>query len=390
MKRSDEFILEELNDRTYFLPYGQKIADHVHGIQLNESSSFLLKLLEQEMNEEQIFEALKDHYDIEEKDYEAVRKDLREGLHRLKRAGAVEDEEKETQEAQYFSGESFTYKIGPLTFALYAPQELIPEGFSDFAVEGKDGEVDQKIRLLSGAPWLHRNGRVLLRNEEVVLMENRSFYIFLFLQQAQLHEMHVKKDGSQVRLYCAAWREEENREELKEGIFQALRFAFLILAEQRNMYVLHSVSVYYRERVWLFCASSGTGKSTHGRLWEEEYGTPILNGDLNCIGFEKDHLLVHGIPWCGTSGICTKKEYRLGGIVFLSRAEKDEAKLCPEEKKPLFFMQRTISPTWREEQLKGVIAFAKRVGGEVPFYELHCTKEPSAAHVMKEAFDSLF
>ncbi len=390
MKRSDEFIMEELDDKTYFLPYGQKIADHVRGIQLNESSCFLLKLLEQEMNEEQLFDALKEYYDIEEKDYDAVRKDLREGLQRLKRIGAVEDEEKEIQEARYFSGESFTYKIGPLTFALYGPKELIPDNFRDFAYEAGEGGAEQKIRLLSGAPWFHENGRVLLRNEEVLLMESKSSYIFLFLQQAQLHEMHVKKDGSQVRLYCASWNEEENREELKEGIFQALRFAFLILAEQSNMYVLHSVSVYYRDRAWLFCASSGTGKSTHGRLWEAEYGTPILNGDLNCISLEGDNPVVYGIPWCGTSGIYTKKEYRLGGIVFLSRAEKDVAELCPEEKKPLFFMWRTISPTWREEQLKGVIAFAKRVGGEVPFYELQCTKEPSAARVMKEAVDSLF
>lgn len=386
MKRSKEFLLEEGKDTMYLLPYGQKIADHVHGMRLNESSCFLLKLLEKEMSEEQMFDALKEYYDIGEKDYEEVRKDLREGLHMLKMTGAVEDGEEEIQEAQYMSGEPFTYKIGPLAFSLYAPQELIPEAFLDFAQE-KEEKAGQQIRILPGAPLFHENGRVLLRNEEVLIMENASSYIFLFLQQAELYEMHVKKDGGKVSLYCAAGDGEEKREALKEGIFHALRFAFLILAGQHDMYVLHSVSVCYRERAWLFCGSSGTGKSTHGRLWEAEYKTPVLNGDLNCIGFEGEIPVAYGIPWCGTSGIYTTKQYLLGGIAFLSRAEKDEVKSCPEEKKPLSFMQRTISPTWKEDQLRDVLFFAERVSGKVPFYELRCTKKASAARVMKEAVD---
>ena len=366
MKRSSGFILEESDNVSYFLPYGQKIADHIHGIQLNESSSFLLKLLEQEISEEQMFEDVKRHYNIAEKDYEEVRKDLREGLYMLKMAGAVgdEDRDEETQEDQYISGDSFTYKIGPLNFMLYAPQELIPEVFLDFAQTkeekggrkeypaGNDRKAAQQIRIFSGAPQFHENGRVLLRNEEVLIMESVSSYIFLFLQQANLYEMHVKKDGTKVNLYLAAWKEEENKKSLKEGIFHALRFAFLILAGRHDMYVLHSVSLCYREKAWLFSGSSGTGKSTHGGLWKKEYGTPVLNGDLNCIGFEKGIPVVYGIPWCGTSGIYTTKQYPLGGIAFLSRAENDEAEHCPEEKKPLAFMQRTISPTWREDQLQ--------------------------------------
>lgn len=390
MKRSKEFLLEELEDTMYFLPYGQKIADHVHGIELNESSSVLLQLLEREVSEEEIFGCLKEYYHIEEQEYEAVRADLREGLHMLKMAGAIEDEKEETQEAPCVSGEAFTYKIGPLNFALYAPQELIPDNFRDFAYEaGEQEEVDQRIQILTGAPWFHENGRVLLRNEEVLLMESDSAYIFLFLQQEELYEMHVKKDGEQVSLYCAAWEGKETIEDLREGIFHALRFAFLILAAQNDMYVLHSVSVCYQGQAWLFCGSSGTGKSTHGRLWEQEYGTPILNGDLNCIGLEGDSFVVYGIPWCGTSGIYTEKAYPLGGIAFLKRAQKDEVKRCKESRKLLYFMQRTISPTWREDQLQDVLDFAEKVGNKAPFYELHCTKEVSAARVMKEAVDEV-
>ena len=61
------------------------------------------------------------------------------------------------------------------------------------------------------------------------------------------------------------------------------------------------------------------GKSTHTALWHELFDTPYLNGDLNLLGLDKDHIIAYGIPWCGTSGIFTAEAYELGGIILLGR-----------------------------------------------------------------------
>ena len=89
----------------------------------------------------------------------------------------------------------------------------------------------------------------------------------------------------------------------------------------------------YRGRAFLVSGSSGTGKSTHSALWHDLYQTPLLNGDLNLLGIRDNIPYAYGLPWCGTSGICTPKDYPLGGIIFLKQAAIDQVQsLQPDEK----------------------------------------------------------
>ena len=118
-----------------------------------------------------------------------------------------------------------------------------------------------------------------------------------------------------------------------EDLFHALRFAFLILTQQKELYVLHSASFLYRGRAFLVSGSSGTGKSTHSALWHDLYQTPLLNGDLNLLGIRDNIPYAYGLPWCGTSGICTPKDYPLGGIIFLKQAAIDRCSPCSRTKK---------------------------------------------------------
>ena len=50
-------------------------------------------------------------------------------------------------------------------------------------------------------------------------------------------------------------------------------------------------------------------------------------------------------------------------------------------------MQRMISPVWTEDMLETNLICAAKLAKEVPIYYLLCTKEPSAAYVMKARID---
>ena len=132
------------------------------------------------------------------------------------------------------------------------------------------------------------------------------------------------------------------------------------------------------------------GKSTHTALWHELFDTPYLNGDLNLLGLHKDHIIVYGIPWCGTSGIFTAEAYELGGIVLLGRDLQTDylEELNPSEK-ILRVMQRMISPAWTERQLSENLFFAGEIADRVPVLHLLCTKNASAACVIKNTIDQL-
>lgn len=145
------------------------------------------------------------------------------------------------------------------------------------------------------------------------------------------------------------------------------------------------------------------GKSTHTNLWKEQFGTEIINGDLNLIGWSngeqtnigqnvdkpdsKGHPIVYGMPWCGTSGIASTKSYPLGGIVLLGRSDNDHFESLTNDQKIVRVMQRMISPVWTEDMLETNLKCAAKLAKEVPIYYLLCTKEPSAAYVMKARID---
>ena len=101
----------------------------------------------------------------------------------------------------------------------------------------------------------------------------------------------MTKDGSYVRIHALMPQNEEE----KDNLFHAIRLFYLYLAQKKGFYAIHSASILYQKRAWLFSGHSGMGKSTHTELWHERVHTPYLNGDLNLVGIENGKLKVYGM-----------------------------------------------------------------------------------------------
>lgn len=84
-----------------------------------------------------------------------------------------------------------------------------------------------------------------------------------------------------------------------------------------------------------------------------------INGDLNLLAFENDMPVIHGLPWCGTSGISDIHTYPLGGILLLRQDKTDFIEDLSMDEKALLLMQRLISPIWNEQQLDCCLRFPK-------------------------------
>ena len=211
--------------------------------------------------------------------------------------------------------------------------------------------------MIEHVPESHQNGNILIRNKDLTVCAWEEGYVLWFPALKNIYEIWMKADGSFACIYYRLPMTEEEQ----DSLFLAIRPVFLFLAQKKGMFVLHSASLLYLEKAWLFSGPSGMGKSTHMALWKKLFDTPFLNGDLNLIGKEGDQFVVYGIPWCGTSEIFTVEK---------------------KEQKTLRVMQRMISPPWTAGLMKKNLAFAEEIANEKPVYFLRCTKNDTAAEVM--------
>jgi len=141
----------------------------------------------------------------------------------------------------------------------------------------------------------------------------------------------------------------------------------------------------------LFAAPSGTGKSTHARLWREYLGDRafMVNDDKPLIHVGRESIKVYGTPYNGKHRLGRNVSVPLKAIAIIERAEKNRTvKATPEEYSKLYprlmqQMYRCMDVVAFSESLELLDSMLKRV----PLYVIYCNMEPEAA---KTAYDVIF
>ena len=90
-----------------------------------------------------------------------------------------------------------------------------------------------------------------------------------------------------------------------------------IINKKGDAFIMHGSSLMYKNKGIIFSAKSGTGKSTHSRLWQKYSDAVVINDDKNIIALEDDKLLIYPSPWSGKHMIDNNVVCSLDCIVFL-------------------------------------------------------------------------
>lgn len=386
MRLDKDYCIYNFCGTDYLMPVGQNITDYRRGLRLNESSALLLRFLQEERSFDEVVKMFAEYYKILPENIENLKNDLNETIGTLVSAGYLF--EKTRYQWLFEERCLLKYKIASFVIGINGDPNLMHDFMKDFPMDDKENteKPDQLITLHGGAPVHRINGTVILRNDDLIVMDAGLFYVFLFPGIEELYELHVAKSGSKGVCYYRKSGEEKT-EELREQIFHALRIPFLLLAGEHRLYAVHSASLLYKDKSWLFSGQSGTGKSTHVALWQEEYSVPALNGDLNLIGIQDGRAVVYGIPWCGTSETYVNETYPLGGISFLRQARNDWVEEPESSEAAVLLLNRIIYPVWTQENFKKAAEFASEIVKKAKFFKVFCTKNKSAAIVVKEKID---
>ena len=125
---------------------------------------------------------------------------------------------------------------------------------------------------------------------------------------------------------------------------------------------------------YIFTAPSGTGKSTHARLWIEYFGSErvfVVNGDKPVIKKCGSEFFAYGTPWCGKEGLQKNTRVKLEKVCFLERCEKNSI----EKMKPSDITRRVFDQIERprsREKMQKLLGLLDEFYNSVQTYRLLC------------------
>ena len=95
------------------------------------------------------------------------------------------------------------------------------------------------------------------------------------------------------------------------------------LLVQDDILLMHGAVVAVDGQAYLFTAQSGTGKTTHTRLWMQQFGdrAVMVNGDKPLLHITNEGVTVYGTPWDGKEHLSTNISCPLKALCILTRSE---------------------------------------------------------------------
>ncbi len=132
----------------------------------------------------------------------------------------------------------------------------------------------------------------------------------------------------------------------------------------------------------LFTAECGVGKSTQAELWRKYMGAEVINGDKAGVSVEENGVFAHGLPFCGTSGICKNKTLPLKAIVILSQSPENKITRVTGIKAIQSLMGNIyldfVAPGETQQCVDTLIDLLSKV----PVYHLQCTPDEKAVECL--------
>lgn len=167
----------------------------------------------------------------------------------------------------------------------------------------------------------------------------------------------------------------------------ALWMALSMLSCSSKMVLIHSSTIVHQNRAVLFLGESGTGKSTHTRLWLTHIpDAHLLNDDSPVISAEKDGVYAYGSPWSGKTHCYHQLRYPLAAAVRLSQAPYNKIRRLSIVE-AFSAIQPSFPPALAQDEqfLDMMVDMLSEVLLQVPVYHLECLPDEAAAWTSHDA-----
>jgi len=163
----------------------------------------------------------------------------------------------------------------------------------------------------------------------------------------------------------------------------ALMLSFAFATATLGVLEMHASVTVCDDKAYLFVAKSGTGKSTHSRMWLENIsGTHLLNDDNPVVRvFPDGRIICYGSPWSGKTPCYRNLSYPCGAVVKIVRDTENYAVRfsAPEAYATVYSSSSGFKSD--ETIADGLYGSISRIALNLPCYAMHCRPDAQAAIV---------
>ena len=178
----------------------------------------------------------------------------------------------------------------------------------------------------------------------------------------------------------------------KSTLFQvntSLMIQYTFATAGLSTLLLHASVTRYEGRGNLFFGVSGTGKSTHSRLWHEYVpGSDLMNDDNPIIRFEEDRCLVYGSPWSGKTLCYRNVVAPVNALVRLEQYPENRIERLAPLQAYASVIAAVSTIRWNHDTMSLLVPTIERVAMTVPCFHLKCRPDEEAVQVCKQAIIS--
>ena len=171
---------------------------------------------------------------------------------------------------------------------------------------------------------------------------------------------------------------------LTEYLLSQYAFVYWIRHYTKSIFI-HSSSIAINDMGFLLCAKSGTGKSTHRRLWERNAAI-CINDDKNVISYIDGKLYIMPNPWSGKHFCDYNKTVELKAVVFLYQNEYNVCEqITPDRAMPLLLNQIQLPSSNLKDNWNLIVDKLL----ELRLLRLGCTMDMEAYQVLYKKMEDL-
>ncbi len=282
---------------------------------------------------------------------------------------------------------SFFYQVAGHRFRLsFSDKDRMKEGLSNYApFRIEEGEGSMLFHLtvvdtIKGGRRYEPVGRFdddiasigIFKSEEgrfrfQIAPPKNSSYCTMEID-ADFQEVHVQlPENEHSRFFC---------------LNNCLMLLYAFATARLDTLMMHASVIKNGQEGYLFLGKSGTGKSTHSRLWIEYIkGSELLNDDNPVVRIVHGEATVFGSPWSGKTPCYRNDQALLNGIVKLNQAAENQIKKLALLQAYATVLPACSSMRWEEKIASGIHRTVEKLVSTVPCYRLDCLPDKAAAEL---------